>query len=319
MFIKDKLLSLKNKSFPYYSFSQYLRKYPFPVFKASIDAGFICPNMDGSKGVGGCTFCNNASFSPAFRVRKEEITEQLNANIERILRVRKKAALKDPHFIAYFQAFSGTYGPAHTLKEWYDEALKHPKVIGLSVGTRADCLSDEVLSLFEELASHHPEIWIEIGVESTHNPTLNLINRGHLFEEVVVAMKRLKKIPQLKICLHLIHGLPFETPQMMLTSVERVNALKPDAVKFHHLEIIKDTVMQQQYEKDPFPLLSLPEYFEILGKSLILLDKDIVIQRLFSASPKDFLIAPHYTETNIQQLFLDYLYQNQIFQGSHHL
>lgn len=300
----------------FYSFSSYLQsKYPFPVYKATVDAGFICPNMDGTKGLGGCTFCNNASFSPSFNLRSQNILQQIDSNIQKFSLRRKKIASKNPQFIAYFQSFSGTYGEPSLIKEWYLSALSHPRIIGLSVGTRCDCLPESILDIFRDLCKNNQEIWVELGVESTHDKTLNYINRGHSFLEVQEAVKKLQGIPNLKICLHLIHGLPFETKEMMLESVKKVNALNPDAVKFHHLEIVKDTVMQKQFQDGLFSVLTKSEYFELLKESLKYLNSNIIVQRMFSFCPSDMLIAPLWSYNNLNEEFRDYLKENEVYQG----
>lgn len=307
-----------NQIFPYRSFSSYLRqKYAFPVFKATIDAGFICPNMDGSKGLGGCTFCNNASFSPAFSLREQNIYQQIDINISKILKKRFKLKQKNPHFIAYFQAFSGTYGSVETLKSWYQEALSHPQIIGLSVGTRPDCLTPQILSLFENLADQNQEIWLEIGVESTHNETLKKINRGHTYEETIAALQLIKKIPKLKLCVHLIYGLPGETPEMMIDSVKKINTFQPDAIKFHHLEIVKDTLMEKQYKEGKISVLSLNDSLNMIENFLPWVHPEIIVQRFFSSSPSEFLIAPLYeTKTSLYHLLINHLSEKNIQQGS---
>ncbi len=296
----------------YYKFSDFLKKrFGNAVFKVVVDAGFSCPNRDGTKGVDGCVFCNNEAFSPALANRGLGIKEQIEIGIKRVQRKRKKAT----QFMAYFQPFSNTYGQPEYLRKVYYEALSSPDIVALAIGTRADCINEDVLEILNELASK-THLWVELGLESSHNETLNKINRGHSFEEFVVTFKKLKKIPHLYICVHLIHGLPGESKEMMLETIKKMNTLKPDAVKFHQLEVVKNTKLEQDYLQGKIKLLTLDEYLEILGDSLQILSSNIIIQRLFGFTPSGFLIAPQYEGVNYMQLLETYLQKKNIVQGA---
>lgn len=303
---------LEQKKRRYYSFSEFLKKqFGEAVYKISIDAGFSCPNRDGTKGINGCAFCNNDAFSPARKNNLLSVKEQLNLGIRKFKERRKNIEA----FMAYFQAFSNTYASEDKLRELYSKALEVQEVVSIAVGTRPDCINEEVIKVLKEFSTK-THFWLELGLESSHNQTLERVNRGHCYEDFLRAFKELRKIPDLKICVHLIHGLPAEDKSMMLETVKRVNALCPDAVKFHQLEIVKDTEFEKEYKKGNIKLLSIDEYLDILGESLKLLDKNIVIQRLFGFTPSNYLIAPQFEEKiNFHQLVNSYLEDTNIYQG----
>jgi radical SAM protein (TIGR01212 family) len=298
---------------PYYSFSSFLKeKFQTSVYKIVVDAGFSCPNRDGTRGLSGCTFCNNYAFSPILRQEHGSVTDQIQNGIERFKRSRKKGS----KFLIYFQAYSNTYGDPDFLRKTYEKALEFSEVVGIAVGTRPDCLSPEVVKVISEMAEK-THFWLEIGLESSHNKTLERVNRGHTYEEFLEAYGRVRSIPDLYICLHLIHGLPGESREDMLTTVREVNRLKPDAVKFHQLEIVKDTAMESEYHEGRIQLLGTEEYMEILGESLQILHPEIVIQRLFGFTPSEYLIAPAVEKNvNYYQMINRYLIENQIQQGA---
>lgn len=295
----------------YYKFSDYLKKkFSSPVYKITLDAGFNCPNRDGVKGTGGCIFCNNSAFSPANALRGQSIAQQIQEGIKKI-QARKKV----DRFIAYFQPYSNTYAAPEKLKSIYEQALDFPDIIGIAVGTRPDCLGDDILSVLEQMAGR-THFWLEIGLETIHNSTLQRINRGHTFEEFLESYKRARKIPGLLICVHLIHGLPGESREMMLETVQKINVLKPDAVKFHQLEIVKDTPLEKDYQSKKISLLTLDQYLEITGESLKKLHPEIIIQRLFGLTPSSYLVAPVVRRNiDFNQLMETYLETHQIFQG----
>lgn len=299
----------------YRKFSDFLKaRFGSPVYKLPLDAGFTCPNRDGRRSVGGCSFCNNHAFSPAAGHARLSLETQLEQGIARMKEGRRKAE----KIMAYFQPFSNTYAPPEKLLEIFQLPLNYPEVISVAAGTRPDCLGPEVVPVLEAVAQK-THFWLEIGLESSHNLTLERINRGHSFEEFLEAYRRVRAIPNLWICLHLIQGLPGETEPMMLETLRRVNALKPHAVKFHQLEIVKDTPMEKQYRRGEIELLSLERHMEILGKSLALLDPEIVIQRLFGFTPSDYLVAPRYEAHRSRlQDFERYLEEKQIIQGAAH-
>ena len=269
----------------YYSFSNYLRRrFGCRVHKVTLHAGFTCPNRDGRAGVGGCTFCNNAGFSPNLRVGSAEIRDQLTRGIE------SNRGRKIGKFIAYFQAYTNTYAPVEDLQALYDEVWKFPEVAGLSIGTRPDCVDDRILDL---IAGYLPRgmVWVEYGLQSSHNKTLELVNRGHdyeCFEEAVWATSR----RGIEICAHTILGLPGEDRDMMLETHRRLARLPIDGIKIHLLHIMKNTVMARQYAQGEITLLSRDEYVSLVCDMLEQLPPTIAIQRMHADAPRDVLVAP---------------------------
>lgn len=274
---------------PYSAFSDYLKqKYGCKVYKATVDAGFTCPNRDGSLGVGGCVYCNNQGFSPNSREPKRSIKEQLETGMSH-LRKRYKAE----KFIAYFQAYTNTYAPVERLEKLYREALEPPDIVALSVGTRPDCCGDDVIDLLGELGREH-EVWIELGLQSAHNPTLELINRGHTFEDFLDAVRRIRRRPELKICAHVILGLPGEPREMMLETARVISDLKIEAVKIHLLHVLKDTPLEEMHRRGEVAIMDMRTYATLVCDYLELLDPGVLIQRLTADGPSDILVAPRW-------------------------
>lgn len=268
------------------------------VQKVSIDAGFTCPNRDGRSGVGGCNYCNNVTFKPSYTNLKTSVTDQINKGV---VFFSKKY---DPiDFLAYFQAFSNTYAPIEILERLYQEALDHPRVVGIVVATRPDCLTVEVLDLLEKFAENF-YVMIELGVESTENDTLIAINRGHLFEESVRAIEECSK-RNIHTCAHLILGLPGESEETLLMQAEKVSKLPVENIKLHQLQIHKGTVMANQYRDTPsmFNLHSAEEYMELVIKYLERLRPSIIVERFVSTAPPEMLIAPRWGLKNFE--FID--------------
>ena len=276
-----------NTSYP--EFTDYLRE-QFPLFKVqkiSIDAGFTCPNRDGSKGRGGCTYCNNQTFNPAYCGNNKSVTEQLKEGIHFFS--RKYPEMK---YIAYFQAYTNTYDKIELLKSRYEEALETKNVVGIIIGTRPDCVSDELLDYLKELRKRK-FIMIEYGIESTSNDTLKHINRGHTYEEAIDAVRRTaaRGIPA---GAHIILGLPGETYEQIMQHADRISELPLTSVKLHQLQIIRGTAMAKEYETTPenFRFYSTDEYISLVIDFIKRLRKDIYIDRFVSQSPKELLIAP---------------------------
>jgi hypothetical protein len=271
----------------YLAFSEYLKnRFGCKVYKISIDAGFTCPNRDGSLGEGGCIYCNNQGFSPNTRRARASISEQIRVGAE-FMRTRYKAE----KFLAYFQAFTNTYAPVETLRLAYSEALACDDVVGLSVGTRPDCVPDDVLDLLSSIAQSK-ETWIELGLQSAHDRTLELINRRHNVASFIDAVQRTRARGNLKICGHIILGLPGETPDMMLDSARLLSDLGVNGVKIHLLHILKDTPLAEAHSRGEIPIFKFDEYVSLVCDYLELLSPDIVIQRLTADGPSDLLIAP---------------------------
>lgn len=257
------------------------------VQKISLDTGFTCPNRDGSKGVGGCTYCNNNSFNPDYCKPEKSITDQLNQGIE-FFTIRNKTA----KYLAYFQAYTNTYADITLVKELYLEAVKHPKVVGLVIGTRPDCISLELIDFLEELGKTY-YISLEFGIESTLNRTLLTVNRCHTFEETKQAYE-MAKGRGLHLGAHLIMGLPGESRKEILHHAAEISKLPIHSLKLHHLQIVKHTMMAKQFKDNPqqFDLFSVEEYIELITRFIARLRPDIIIERFISQSPAHLLVAP---------------------------
>jgi hypothetical protein len=262
----------------------------------SIDAGFTCPNKDGTKGVGGCTYCNNNTFNPDYCKPIKPIKQQINEGIEFF---SKK--YKTQKYLAYFQAFTNTYAPLADLRKMYEEALDHEDVIGLVVATRPDCIKDEVLDYLEELAADGNFIKLEFGLESTKNETLEAINRCQTHEEAIDAFKRADG-RGLHLGGHLILGLPGETKEDMMNHAKMVSQLPINTLKIHHLQIVKHTMMAVQFKKTPemFTFMELDEYIDFVVDFVEKLKPEIIIERFFSESPASMLIHPIYGLKNFE-------------------
>lgn len=270
----------------YNSFVGYFkRKYGERLQKIVLDAGFTCPNRDGKVGTGGCTYCDNAAFHPSYSVAGKSLHQQIDEGIE-FHQVRYR---NTEHYLAYFQSFSNTYAPLERLKQLYEEALRHPKVVGLVVGTRPDCVDEAKLDYLASLAESHVVI-IEYGIESCYDSTLTRINRGHDFETarraVLMTAER-----GLDTGAHFILGLPGETRRMMLDSCDCINGLPLRSVKFHQLQIVKGTRMEKEYGLYPeqFERFALEEYIDFFVDMLELLRPDICIERFAGEVPPRFV------------------------------
>lgn len=259
----------------------------FKVQKISINAGFTCPNRDGTKGRGGCTYCNNQTFNPDYCMSGKTVGQQLEEGI-RFFRHKYLGQ----YYLAYFQAYTNTYAPMEELTALYEEALAYPGVAGLVVGTRPDCVNDNLLDYFEQL-SHKCYVMIEYGVESTCDNTLNAINRGHTFAEAQQAIIHTAQ-RGIHTAAHLILGLPGEDRPTLLSHAAKLSSLPLSALKLHQLQLIRGTVMAKQYEEHPerFKLFSAEEYIDLCIDFLELLHPAIAIERFTSQSPSGLLIAP---------------------------
>ena len=279
---------------PYRDFSEFLSQhFPYKVQKISINAGFTCPNRDGTKGRGGCTYCNNQSFSPGYGKPTKTVSEQLADGIAFFS--HKYPEMK---YLAYFQSYTNTYDEMERLIALYDEALSYPNVVGIIIGTRPDCMPDELLDYFAEL-NKKTFVLIEYGVESTLNKTLERINRQHTWEESVEAIVRTAErgIP---VGAHLILGLPGETDKDILNHAQKISELPLTTVKLHQLQIIKGTAMAREYKLLPesFYLYELDEYVNLCVDFAERLNPDFYIERFVSQSPPSLLIAPDWGVKN---------------------
>jgi hypothetical protein len=272
----------------YNNFTTHLRQtFGCRVHKVSIDAGFTCPNRDGSVAVGGCIYCNNASFSPGNK--RLSVTEQLEQG-KPVLR-RRYGATK---FIAYFQAYTNTYRDIEHLKRLYDEALACEDIVGLSIGTRPDCVADDVLDLLADYASR-TYLWLELGLESGHDQTLALLNRGHTVGAFDDAVSR-AQLRNLRLCAHIILGLPGETTDDMRETMQHLADLRLDAVKLHHLHVVQHTVLEKMYQRGEVPLLSLNDYAALVVDCLEYLPPEMIIMRLMGDAPRAMLVAPTWSQ-----------------------
>ena len=263
-------------------------------YKAVINCGFTCPNIDGTKGKGGCIFCDGGSGY--FTHRHLGITEQLLMEKERIC----KKYGSEAELIAYFQANTNTYAPTDLLKELYLEAASFPSVCGISIGTRADCLSENTVDLLREISSI-TSLTVELGMQSCHEETIKLINRCCTHAEFKNGFYRLKKAG-IRICLHIINGLPYETPEMMLESAREAARLGPDAVKLQMLHVIKGTKLEEMYKSSSFRLLTQDEYVDTIVDQLEVLPPETVIERITGDGDKSKLIAPEWSKNKIAVL-----------------
>jgi radical SAM protein (TIGR01212 family) len=262
-----------------------LHRYGERVHKIAIDAEFTCPNLDGSKGRGGCTFCNNASFSPNGR-QPPGIIEQLAAG-RRVIRKRTGAR----KYLAYFQAYTNTYADIHSLRKLYDQALSEPDVIGLAIGTRPDCAPDPVLDLLAGYQRQGHEIWLELGLQSSFDESLRRVNRGHGFAEYKTALLAARK-RGLQVCTHLIIGLPGETKQHCKVTLERVLELGVDGLKLHPLHVVKGTQLANEWRRGEYQPLLLDEYVDIATDLIRHTPPEVIFHRVTATAAKHILLAP---------------------------
>lgn len=280
----------------YKEFGELLTKhFPYKVQKISINAGFTCPNRDGSKAVGGCTYCNNQSFSPGYGGKQRSVSDQLRDGIAFF-------SYKYPEmkYLAYFQSYTNTYDSIEKLIELYEEALSYPNVVGLIIGTRPDCMPDELLDYFAEL-NKRTFLIIEYGLESTLDPTLEFINRGHTHQESEEAILK-TAAKGIYTGAHLILGLPHESREQVLAHADVVAKLPLTTIKLHQLQLIKGTVMARQYREHPewFNLFEVDDYIDLCIDFAEKLNPDFIIERFISQSPKQLLIAPDWGLKNFE-------------------
>ena len=282
------LCVMKMNEIRYNDLSAYLlAHFPYKVQKISLNAGFTCPNRDGTVGYGGCTYCTNQTFNPAYCKTEKTVTEQLEEGKQFF--ARKYPEMK---FLAYFQAYTNTYAELEELKRKYEEALSVPNVVGIVIGTRPDCMPDTLLDYLEDL-NQRTFLVVEYGVESTDNDTLKRINRGHTFE---VAEEAIRKTAArgIRVGAHIILGLPGETNEQLIKQAGVLSALPLTTLKLHPLQLIKGTRMAHEFEMQPedFHLYSADEYIDLVIDYVEHLRPDIVLERFVSQSPKELLIAP---------------------------
>ncbi len=283
----------------YYSYNTYFKTtFGQRVQKLSIDAGFTCPNRDGSVALGGCTYCNNDAFNPSYCQATKSVTLQIEEGIA-FHKVRYRRAMQ---YVAYFQTYSNTYAPLEKLRLLYDEALAYPDIIGLVIGTRTDCMDDEKLQYFSELSKNY-YVMLEYGLESTDNTTLEKINRGHTFEQAKEMIEKTAAYG-IKTGVHLIFGLPEETREQMLQRADVVSALPLTSIKFHQLQIVRNTRMEKDYLQHPqgFNLFSLEEYIDFICNFIERLNPSFVIERFSGEVPPRFLVSKPWENLRADQV-----------------
>jgi radical SAM protein (TIGR01212 family) len=271
---------------PYRSLSQHLReRFGEPVYRVTVDAGFTCPNVDGTVAKGGCVYCDNRSFSPNRRLPRRSIGEQVAHGVE-LLGSRYGVR----RFLAYFQAATNTYAPVEKLRRLYDEALAHPQVVGLAIGTRPDCVGDDVLELIEEY-SRRLYVCLELGLQSIHDRSLEWMNRGHGLASFVDAVRRCDG-RAFELCAHVILGLPGESREDMCATADVLASLPVQGVKIHNLHVVRDTPLEAQHAAGLVRMLELDEYVAIVCDFLERLPAEMVIHRLNGDAPPRYLVAP---------------------------
>lgn len=280
----------------YREFGDFLReRFPFKAQKIAINAGFTCPNRDGSKGRGGCTYCNNQTFNPGYCQTDKSVADQLAEGVRFFSR-----KYPEMRYLAYFQAYTSTYGEQERLERLYEEALSYPGVVGLVIGTRPDCVPDRLLDYLARL-SEQVLVLVEYGVESTLDRTLRRINRGHDFAEAEEAIRR-TAARGIAVGAHLILGLPGESRDEILGHADRLSDLSLTTLKLHQLQLIRHTRMALEFERQPedFHLFTADEYIDLAIDFIERLDPAIALERFVSQSPKELLIAPDWGLKNYE-------------------
>lgn len=305
-------------------FGERVRKIPISL------AGFTCPNIDGSKAKGGCIYCDNESFSPSFIKIQNHTLNAKNHNLAKSITLNfttaynplleaQLAQLKEQFlwhadfhrrkfgvqkYMVYFQSFSNTYADSHTLKTLWDKALSFEGVIGLNIGTRIDCIEEATLEILSEYVKLGKEIWLEYGVQTVFDSTLKLINRAHSTQGIKELFDKTRK-KGIKVCAHLIYGLPNEDKDMMLTSLQTVLKWGIDGIKIHPLYVIKGTQLARMHQAGKYEPIDLDSYVELIGESILLIPSEVVIERISSGAHIESLIAPKWCfDKNIQMRLL---------------
>lgn len=270
----------------YYSLNQYLRDtFGGKVYKIAIDGGFTCPNRDGTLDNRGCIFCSGAGSGDFAESRKDSVTEQIEKGKERL-----SGKIKNGKYIAYFQAFTNTYGPVDELKRKYEEAIRHPDIVAVSIATRPDCLEDDVLDLIEEL-NHIKPVWVELGLQTIHEKTVAYIRRGYrlsVFDEAVLRLRR----RGITTIVHVILGLPGETRADMLETVSYVGKSGVSGIKLQLLHVLRGTDLEKDYESGRFEVMSMEDYVNLVADCIAALPRNMVIHRMTGDGEKKTLIAP---------------------------
>ena len=278
----------RGEGFRYFSYNYYLRSvFGHRVQRVSVDAGFTCPNVDGTVAIGGCTFCDNRSFSPSRRLPKLDIRDQIDDGIKRM-----KGRYKCKHFMAYFQPATNTYAPVDVLKPLFESAISHPEVVALAIGTRQDCVPDDVLDLLESIGKTVP-LTVEYGLQTIHEKSLQWMIRGDTHESFIDAMER-SVGRGFEICGHIMLGLPGETHEDMMETAREVATSGLDAVKIHNLYAVENTPLATQVRNGEVRLLDFEEYISLLVDFLELIPGTMVVERISGDAPGSFFIGPQW-------------------------
>lgn len=279
------------------SYGSYLRRrFGVRISKVNVDAGFTCPNRDGSKGTGGCIYCNNVSFSPKDTLAVVPLEEQMAAGM-----AYHRSRLGSQKFIIYFQKYTNTYGSMELLSDLYRRALDHPDVIGISVGTRPDSLTDEALELLTDIA-RTKYVCLELGLQSMDDGILDRINRGHTLDDFIRTVNR-AACRNFDICAHLIYGFPGESAAEFLKTADLVAGLPIDSLKLHQLHAVEGTELAALYRRGEFTPLTLEAYVATIADFIELLPPRITIQRLYGSAPLDICVAPQWGLKNNQMWY----------------
>ncbi len=271
--------------------SDYLKdKYGCKVYKIALNGGFTCPNRDGTTGTGGCIFCSEGGSGEFAEDPSLSITEQIERGKKRV-----ESKISSGKYIAYFQAYTGTYAPPDRLRTLYTEAVEHPDVVALSIATRPDCLPDEVIDLLSEINTIKP-VWVELGLQTIHEATARRIRRGYKLQTFEESYRKLKEIG-ITVVVHVIFGLPGETPEDMLNTICYLSDISPvlDGIKIQNLQVIKGTDICRDYEErgeEAFHIMTMEEYTDLVAKAIALLPKETVVHRMTGDGPRRLLVAP---------------------------
>lgn len=270
----------------YFVYNHYLRsRFGHRVQKVSVDAGFTCPNVDGTVAKGGCTFCDNRSFSPSRRIPKQAVLDQIDEGISRL-----KRRYDCDHFMAYFQPATNTYAPVDVLNDYFRTALSHPKVVALAIGTRPDCVPPDVLELLDELGKQ-TYLSVEYGMQTMHDKSLDWMNRGHHHDSFLDAVERSQDL-SFEICAHVMLGLPGESREEMLETARELARLRIGAVKIHNLYCVKNTPLEQQVTSGEVKLMERKDYIETLVDFLELIPPETIVERISGDAPPDYFVGP---------------------------
>nr|WP_295970938.1 TIGR01212 family radical SAM protein [uncultured Bacillus sp.] len=270
----------------YHTWNYHLRNtFGEKVFKIALDGGFDCPNRDGTVAYGGCTFCSASGSGDYAGNRADNLIEQFN-NIKSKMHTK----WKNGKYMAYFQAFTNTHAPVDVLREKYETVLKQEGVVGLSIATRPDCLPDDVIAYLAEL-NERTYLWVELGLQTIHEQTASLINRAHDYPAYVKGVEKLRK-HGIRVCSHIVNGLPLETADMMMETAKEVSRLDVQGIKIHLLHLLKGTPMVKQYEKGMLQFLSFDEYVNLVCDQLEILPPEMIIHRITGDGPIDLMIGP---------------------------